>query len=476
MKILKAALALFLAAPLFGAYQYYYTDTLTGINLNNWYQNGTLTAGNTGLTSNDGLSGALISKLGVPGSPNDYEVRTTVNVTQYGGDFIHYLRASSDANRAPAEAGSYYSVGLESVQMSSDHLIYTATLIIYKRVGGVLTQLASTVVGCPSGTEMRSIIRGSRLDVWVNGIWYLSVTDTSLPTGGPGIGVRNTSVNTISRVDLGPLDTVAPSPVNAQSIATYALANSVDMQWQGADDGPNGIGVAHYLIYRGGAFLQETTTAEFTDATVAPGQTYQYAIAARDYHLNDSTQTSFSVTTPPAGSVKPRRIGVRPLGAYWGAAGEQIDTLSGNLNFTLPLVKAMGRNGWSANFGLSYNSQLWRQDPAATWKLGRDVGYGFGWRFQAGSLTPYWQDPWTIHHYLFVDSTGAEYRLGVSSSNGQVWSSQEGLYLTFDRVSNRLYFPDGSFWVMGCSSFGSEQDAGTRYPTVMEDSNGNQLS
>jgi len=26
---------------------------------------------------------------------------------------------------------------------------------------------------------------------------------------------------------------------------------------------------------------------------------------------------------------------------------------------------------------------------AATWKLGRDVGYGFGWRFQAGSLTPF---------------------------------------------------------------------------------------
>ena len=90
-----------------------------------------------------------------------------------------------------------------------------------------------------------------------------------------------------------------------------------------------------------------------------------------------------------------------------GAAGEQIDTLSGNLNFTLPLVKAMGRNGWSANFGLSYNSQLWRHALAATWKLGRDVGYGFGWRFQAGSLTPYWQNPWTIHHYLFVDSTGA---------------------------------------------------------------------
>ena len=80
----------------------------------------------------------------------------------------------------------------------------------------MLTQLASTVVGCPSGTEMRSIIRG-------------------------------------------------------------------------------------------GVFLQETTTSEFTDATVAAGQTYQCAIAARDYHLNDSTQTSFSVRAPPANRSIPSR-------------------------------------------------------------------------------------------------------------------------------------------------------------------------
>jgi len=40
----------------------------------------------------------------------------------------------------------------------------------------------------------------------------------------------------------------------------------------------------------------------------------------------------------------------------------------------------------------------------------------------------------------------------------------------------RLYFRDGSFWVLGCTSAGTEQDAGTMYPTVMEDTNGNQLS
>jgi hypothetical protein len=55
-----------------------------------------------------------------------------------------------------------------------------------------------------------------------------------------------------------------------------------------------------------------------------------------------------------------RRVGVRPAGAYWGAAGEQIDLLSGNLNFALALIKAQSRGGWSATFMLSYNSQMWR--------------------------------------------------------------------------------------------------------------------
>jgi hypothetical protein len=82
--------------------------------------------------------------------------------------------------------------------------------------------------------------------------------------------------------------------------------------------------------------------------------------------------------------------GARPTGSYWGAAGEQIDLVSGNLDFTLPLIQAKSRGGWGATFGLSYNSQLWRQDLAGTFEIGKNVGYGFGWRLQAGSITPVW--------------------------------------------------------------------------------------
>ena len=160
-----------------------------------------------------------------------------------------------------------------------------------------------------------------------------------------------------------------------------------------------------------------------------------------------------------------RRVGVMALGSYWGAAGEQIDTLSRNLNFSVPLVKPVSPGGGSVLFGLSYNSQMWRQDSAGTWLLGQDVGFGIGWKVLAGAITPIWSGA-QIAYYLYVDSTGAEYRLDRATS-GHLWTSTMGTYVTFDSSAEVLHFTDGSFWTMGSVSASGEQDAGTLYPTVM---------
>ncbi len=183
--------------------------------------------------------------------------------------------------------------------------------------------------------------------------------------------------------------------------------------------------------------------------------------------------------TPKADSgngLDPRRVGVRALGSYWGAAGEQIDTSSGNLSFALPLVKPVSRGNWSAQIFLSYNSQMWRQDSAGTWLMGYDVGYGLGWTVQIASVIPIWANG-LIDHYLFVDSTGAEYSLPVKNGSN-VWSSLEGIHVWLDTNAspNVLHMPDGSAWVLGSTSAAAEQDAGTMYPTQIEDSNGNYIT
>ena len=106
---------------------------------------------------------------------------------------------------------------------------------------------------------------------------------------------------------------------------------------------------------------------------------------------------------------------------------------------------------------MNYNSQVWRLDSGGTWNLGYDIGYGYGWRLQAGSITPIWSGPYTIDHYVFIDSSGAEYSLNVNT--GGIWTSQEGIYLAYDATAQKLRFTDGSFWLMGCESASNEADS-----------------
>jgi RHS repeat-associated protein len=98
---------------------------------------------------------------------------------------------------------------------------------------------------------------------------------------------------------------------------------------------------------------------------------------------------------------------------------------------------------------------------------------GLGWKVLAGAITPIWSGS-KIAYYLYVDSTGAEYRLDQNKS-GSLWTSVMGTYVTYDASAQVLHFTDGSFWTMGSISATGEQDAGSLYPTVMEDSNGNQI-
>lgn len=167
-----------------------------------------------------------------------------------------------------------------------------------------------------------------------------------------------------------------------------------------------------------------------------------------------------------------RRVGIRAHGAYWSAGHGKIDLLSGNLNFSLPLIRAMGRKSID-KVGWSYNSQLWRMDANGLQNFGADLGYGFGWRAQLGSIQPLLSKDLAVIGYTFINATGAEYPLTLVDG---VWVSLQGVHITYDPATRRLYFPSGRFWIMGCVSASAEPDAGTLYPTWIQDSNGNQVN
>lgn len=350
---------------------------------------------------------------------------------------------------------------------------------------GAQTQmlLGSAGSALHDGSTIRAVGANGYIFVYVDNSLVLR-TPSGFPgnlAGPVGFAVTGyTNVNTmVTHVDLGAYDTTPPTPIPASSIGVSAFWNHIDIQWPPTSD--TGTGVYEYEVSRNG-FDQITQGLSVSDAAgIAPNQSYNYTLTAYDYHGNASS-TQFTVTTPrvptnppyPSASPEGRSVGVRTTGTYWGASGENIDVRSGNLSFALPLLKAQARGGWGVPFNLIYNSQNWRQDSGGTWQFDGDAGFGFGWRLITGSITPVYSDPYTVAYYLYMDASGAEYRLDQQGA-GNIWSSKDSVYVYFDGTANILHFRDGSFWNFGCVSAGTEADSGVMYPTLIEDANGNQI-
>ena len=194
--------------------------------------------------------------------------------------------------------------------------------------GGSATLLGSTSVPCHNGMTVRSILKQDG-NFWVyvdNWYYYYSGSMTDITSGQPGFGVRSAPTgNAIVKAEIGHYDTVKPSAPDLTKLATSTAPNRVDLSWAGTADDANGTGVSMYGVFRNGSLINWVTYPEFEDNTVVPSTTYSYQLYACDYHGNCRGASPFNATTPPAGSIDPRRVGIATLGSYWGGTGENID-------------------------------------------------------------------------------------------------------------------------------------------------------
>ena len=418
----------------------YTDDPFLAADPSKWTSTGSLQYGATGLAAY-ATSGTLRSVVG----GTFEEVNLNLTFAASGGTYTAYLLAGS------TDLATSNLYALEVTEPIVDATNCWALTRFWKRVNGQETTLNSFYQNCRingrNQMSLRAMVRPGLQIVWVTPTQgNVSFDyDPNILGGNSGLGLANTPPgNTITRAQLIHGESAAPPAPNRSSFGITTYPNRIEMQWAGVSDGPTGSGVFGYAILRDGNYIGCAITPQFIDDAVSPGVTYNYSVIVQDNYGNYGAPTIVPVTAAPIGSVDSRRTGVRNNAAYWGAAGENIDVFSGNLNFTLPLIQAQARNGWGATFALSYDSQIWRKDPAGVWRFGGDSGYGYGWRLQAGSITPSWRDNFNLDHYTYKDASGAEYRLDIQRGEG-TWMSSQGTYVAYDALQSRLYFPDGSF-------------------------------
>jgi RHS repeat-associated protein len=473
---LCVVVGLFSVPRALAAYTYYYTLTPASF----WNAYGVVTMpDSTWISIQPQGNNSFVTALNTDNSGGG-EMKVTLS---YGGDPY----ASYTALLGASYSGSPGTQG--SLISQAYYVQVTTTSVSVSRMDQTYgtTAMGSAALTLQNGIVLRLVntARG-QVAVYANNALVLACTDPIGSLSGYMGVIENYSQiengDVISQIDLGYLDTIGPTAIPSSSITVTPQPTSVGLQWAAAVDDANGPGIAFYLVSRNSSPLTYTANLSYSDTTVAPDTQYSYTISAFDFDLNVAS-TTVSVTTPlvptngPFPSVVPdgRRVGVRPTGAYWGAGNEEIDVMSGNVNFTTPLINAMQRGGASVGFNLTYNSQNWREYSGASSQFGEDTGYGYGWKLMAGSITPVFSSPQTLSYFLFTDSTGAQYQLNQTSGDN-VWTSQNSIYLKFNANTNVLYFSNGAHWTFDCISAASEPDAGVMYPTLMEDTNGNDIA
>ena len=428
------------------------------------------------------ITSTICAPLNYPGAnggsctgPTAQDVAVTLT-TSTTDTITLYLDASANALLGPAPQGTAYAFQ-----------IVGSAVTLYQFSNGMVTTLASATIPnqtypitfnaffgyiqngnqgllnlyAQTSNTRQMMLTYSGVSVWNTGSQQL--------VGYGYSGYALSGLNpTLSLLDSG-------APTTPGNIQVYAQPTRVDVMSSGSSE--NNSGIYEYLWYRNGSFITGTEEPEFSDPNVQPNTPYTYTVSSVTFNNVTSAAAQVTVATPPNGAIENRRLGVNTTGSYWGGMGEQIDVRSGNLNFSYPLVAANGRSS-SVPIGLSYNSQNWRLDQGNgtnnTWNLVDVKPAGFGWNLQVGSLKTFWSNYFTVHHYEFEDATGTTYRLG--NNNNGLWTSSHSIYVWYDSTTSILHFRDGSSWQMGCLSADPEPDAGVLYPTLIEDSNGNQVA
>jgi hypothetical protein len=182
--------------------------------------------------------------------------------------------------------------------------------------------------------------------------------------------------------------------------------------------------------------------------SVTQGDRISFVINRNGTSMYDSTGLDPTITFTPSSSEP--AIGYADYAAArldaanrTGTGGE--DLLSGNYNWTLPLVNLRGRAGLDLGLALSYNSLVWTRSGTS---ITYDMDEGFpspGFRLGFPTIEPLFYNSQTGKYaYLLVTPSGSRVELRQNTSSPNLYESADSSYLQFDASQMILRTTDGT--------------------------------
>ena len=174
---------------------------------------------------------------------------------------------------------------------------------------------SKTGPGLHDGDVVTATAVGSTLTSYINGVQIVQVTDSTYPSGSPGMGFYNQGGTLANNSDFGftsytatdnlTSDTVPPSaPTNLA--ASVISSSQINLSWDASTDN---VGVVGYHVSRNSTQIGTTATPNFSDSTVVPGVQYTYSVSAFDAAGNISSLSSPVIAqTSPASDVTPPSV------------------------------------------------------------------------------------------------------------------------------------------------------------------------
>ena len=284
-----------------------------------WGAKATLSA--TASAGSIGIASTGFPSLSTSYSPSSLAATAPVTVTNTGTIAAPFtLRLAAEAP-TPLAAGTR----VNTWPVGPDHGCAASSPTPAGATGSDWSAVPDLTATLEPGAETTYCVRTSITSAAQTSLAGTSILGTASVTSSVGPWTASTASTAAQSV----ADTAPPSAPGTPT-ASATNATSTTLAWTASTDN---VGVVGYDVIRNGTLVATVPTATFTDAALAPGTSFGYAIVARDSTGNASAPSKVGmVTTPPApvllDAAKWHRVGASNGCVDSGGTGQSLSVAS----------------------------------------------------------------------------------------------------------------------------------------------------